>query len=178
MHQPHGHRVKDQEQQNHAETEKEEAEGTGNALPTHPFVPNPILVEPVFGDQAVVPASSFVEKFVLRYPTGENHSVHREFLDPEMGVEEMNRKDESGREQGFIRMNYQRHVNQPARQKTREEGGKPHDQTGGADDEHAPKDGEVIEFLPIGPAIELGLGTLTEEPLVMGHEIAPVLNCG
>ena len=66
---------------------------------------------------------------------------------------------------------------QPGR-KLGEERREPHDQARGADDGHAPEHREVIKFLPIGPAVELRLRALAEEPFVVRHEIAPVLHRG
>ena len=66
---------------------------------------------------------------------------------------------------------------QPGRNRVKNVG-EPHDQPGSADDGDAPEHGEVVELLPVGPAVELGLGALAEEPLVVVHEIAPILQRG
>ena len=42
---------------------------------------------------------------------------------------------------------------------------------GRADDGHAPEHGEVIELLPIRPAVELRLRALAEEPFVVVNQV-------
>jgi hypothetical protein len=64
----------------------------------------------------------------------------------------------------------------PARQEAREKFREPHDQPRGADDGHAPEHGEVIELLPIRPAVELRLRAFAEEPFVVRGQI-PVKSC-
>ena len=86
------------------EAEEKVAEGARNTFPALPFVAHTMLIQLADGDQAVIPAAAFVQHFVLGNAAGEDHGVHREFLDPEMRVEEMNREDETRREQGFIGM--------------------------------------------------------------------------
>ena len=68
-------------------------------------------------------------------------------------------------------------MTQPGR-KRGEELREPHDQAGEADDEHAPEHGEVVELLPVGPAVELGLRRPCRRTTSVGDEIPPVLQRG
>ena len=76
-----------------------------------------------------MPFGAFVEQFGPGNATGENDRVHRETVRPKMGVEEMEREDESGGEQRFIGMNNERDVDDPAGQEEGEEFRKPEDQS-------------------------------------------------
>src|SRR5262245_17041571 len=104
MREARNHGVDDQDQQNDPCAEKAVTERSSYVLPAKPFVPHPVLLKIAGSDQTVVPAPAFVQHLGFRNATGEDHSIHREFLDPEMGVEEMDREDKSGREQRFVRM--------------------------------------------------------------------------
>src|SRR5437660_9604350 len=75
-------------------------------------------------------------------------------------------------------MNDQGDVNHPSWEKVGKGLRKPHDQSGNADGEHAPEHREIVELLPIGPAIELRLGTLAEKPFLVRNEVAQVLHGG
>src|ERR1035437_4166824 len=143
------HRVNDQQQQEHTETEEEIAECPGNVLPAEPLVAHAMLVESALGDQAVVPAPALVLQLILRDAAREDNRVHGELLNAEVRVEEVNREDEAGGQQGFIRVNDQGDVDNPTGHEAGEERGEPHDQAGSADDGDAPEDGEVIKLLPV-----------------------------
>ena len=116
MHQAGDHGVDDQDQQDEADAEEDEADGPGDALPAFPFVPDAVLVEPVFGDEAVIPALALVEHLGLGDAAGEDHGVHRELLEPEVGVEEVDGEDEAGGQQGLVGVDDQRDVDDPAGQ--------------------------------------------------------------
>ena len=93
-----------------------------------------------------------------------------------MSIKEMDGEDEAGGEQGFVRMNDERKVDHPAGHEPGEKGRKPHEHAGDADDQHAPEHREIVELLPIRPAIELRLRALAKKPFVVGNEIAPVFH--
>src|ERR1035441_8994171 len=116
-----------------------------------------MLVQPALSDQAVVPAAALVHQLVLGDAAREDHGVHGELLNAEVRVEEVNREDEAGGQQSFVRVNDQGNIDDPAGHEPGEEGGEPHDQAGGTNDGNAPEHGEVIELLPVGPAVELRL---------------------
>src|SRR5581483_525757 len=143
-----------------------------------PLVLDAVILEAAFSDETVVPAAAFVHQFGLRDAAREDHGVHREFLNAEMRVEEMDGEDEASREQRLVRVDDKGDVDEPAGEEPGEEYREPHEQAGGADDGHAPEHGEVIEFLPIGPAAEFGLLALAEEPFVVGDKILPILPRG
>ena len=92
---------------------------------------------------------------VFEMPPGEDDRVHRELLDAEVGVEEMEGEDEARGEQRLVGVEDEGDVDHPAGQEAGEELREPHDQAGGADDEDAPEYGEIVEALPVGPAVEL-----------------------
>ncbi len=67
----------------------------------------------------------------------------------------------------LIRVNDGRHVECPAREEQPEELREPEHQAGTADGKHTPEDGDEVEFLPVGPALEGRLRSLEEEPATM-----------
>ena len=175
MEQPGGHGVKDQHQQHQPDAQKGIAEAVGDGFPLLPLAIEPPWLQPAFALQPLVVAFALVEQFGLGDASGEDHRVHREFLEPEMRVEEVDREDEAGRQQCLVGVNDQRDVDDPAGQEAREEFGEPHDQAGSADDGNAPEHGEVVKLLPVGPAVKLRPRSFAEEPLLVRDEIAPVL---
>ena len=136
------------------------------------------ILQAAGGQQAVVPALPFMQQLGLGDAPGENHRVHGEFLQSKMGVEEVNRKNETRRQQRLVGMHDEGDVNHPARHETGKEQRKPHDQAGHADGKNAPEDREVIELLPISPPVELRLGPFAEKPFLMRDEILRVLQGG
>ena len=64
---------------------------------------------------------ALVQQLVLRDAAREDDRVHGELLDAEVRVEEVDGEDEAGGEQGFIRMNDQGDVDDPAGQEPGEE---------------------------------------------------------
>src|SRR5262249_54056260 len=98
MSQARDHSVDDQDEQNDSRAEKAVTERSGDVLPAEPFIPHPMLLKLAGSDQTVVPAPAFVKHLGLRNTTGEYHCIHREFLDTEMRVEEMDGEDEAGRQ--------------------------------------------------------------------------------
>ena len=130
------------------------------------------------GDEAVIPAFAFVQHFGFGNAAREDDGIHREFFNAEMGIKEMDGKDEAGGEQRLIGMDNERDIDDPTGHEAGEKGGEPHDESRSANDGDTPEYGEVIEFFPIGPAVELRLGALTEEPLVVIHEVFGVLPGG
>ena len=95
-----------------------------------------------------------------------------------MGVEEVHGEDEAGGQQGFVGVDDEGDVDDPAGQEGGEELREPHDHAGNANGKHAPEHREVVELFPIRPAVELRLGGLAEEPFLVGHEFTPVLQAG
>ena len=178
MEEPRDHGVDDEHQQHEAEAEEAVAKGLGDVFPAEPLVAHAVFIQLARLHQPVIPAAAFVEHFLLRHPTREDDGIHREFLNAEMRVEEMDGEDEAGRQQRLVGMEDERDVDRPARQEAREEFREPHDQPGEADDGHAPEHGEVIKLLPIRPAVELRFRAFAEEPFVVVHQIMPVLQRG
>src|SRR5512133_3664297 len=101
--------------------------------------------------------------------TIEDNKVHGELLGTTMGIEEVDREDEAGSQQGFVRMYDGGHIERPAGQEQAEELREPEHQAGSADGEHTPEDGNKVEFLPVRPALEGRLRTLETEP--SDHEV-------
>ena len=64
-------------------------------------------LQPVLRDESVVPTPALVQHLGLGNAPRENHGVHREFLETEMRVEKMDGEDESGGQQGLVRMHDQ-----------------------------------------------------------------------
>src|SRR5579883_1341405 len=69
-------------------------------------------------------------------------------------------------------------IDDPTRKEPREKRREPKDEPRGTNDQHAPEHGEVIELYPIGPPVELRLGSAAKEPLVMSHQVTPILERG
>src|ERR1017187_7325766 len=113
-------------------------------------------------------------QFSQRHMAGENSGVHGKLLRPEMGVEKMHGKDETGGQQGLIAVDDGGHVDEWARQKAGEENRKPKRQPGGANDHDPPKHGKVIELLPVGPAPVLRPWPTTDKPLHRAYELLSV----
>jgi len=116
-----------------------------------------------------------VQHFGLGDASREDDGIHGELLDPEMGVEEVEGKDEPGRQQRLVGVNDHGDIDNPAWHEFGKEQGEPHDQAGGPDHGNAPEDGEVVELLPIGPAVELRAGSLAEKPFLVRDKLAPVI---
>src|ERR1041385_1464758 len=173
MQQPRCHCIKNQQQQNYSQAEKEVTERPSDAPPPEPFIANAILVQTALGNQPLVPALPFVQHFTFRDASRENDRIHRKFLDTKMSVEEVNGKDEACGEQRFIGVDNVSNVDQPSWEQPREEFREPHHQPRSSDDSHAPKHREVIEFLPVRPTVELRLLAFAKEPFVMSNEITP-----
>ena len=110
-----------------------------------------------------------------RHPAGENHCIHRELVRAEMRIEEMHGEDKRGCQKGFIGMHNSGHIDNPARQKQREEFGEPEHQTGRSDHADAPEDSEIIELLPVCPAPVLGTRTGTDKPFDRTDKLPAVL---
>src|ERR1019366_318544 len=66
------------------------------------------------------------------------------------------------------------HVDRPTGQEAREERGPPEQQSGSADDGHAPEDGKVVELLPVGPAAVVGTRALPHKPFEGAAKLLPV----
>src|SRR5262249_35103338 len=123
------HRIDNQYQQHDTQAEEEISERTSDTSPAQPLVAHAKVIQTPFGNQPVIPAAAFMKHFVFRYPPGENNRVHRELLNPKMGIEKMDRKDKAGGQQRLIRMNNQCDVDYPARQESRKKRWKPHHQS-------------------------------------------------
>ena len=129
--QPCNHCKDDQEEQDQSNAEEEITHRAGDALPAFPFVLDAGPVEAPFGHEAVVPAPALVQHLGLRDAAGENDRVHRELLDAEMRVEEVDREDEAGREQRLVGVEDKRDVDHPAGEEAGEEPGEPHHEARG-----------------------------------------------
>ena len=116
-----------------------------------------------------------MDHLALGDPAREDHGVHGELLQPEMGVEEVHREDEARGQQRLVGVDDEGNIDHPARHEAAEEFREPHDQAGEPDGCHAPENGQIIELLEVGPTIEFRLGALSEEPLVVVHEVLHVL---
>ena len=95
-----------------------------------------------------------------------------------MGVDEVDGEDEEDGEQAFFAVDDEDGIERPAGQEVRKEGREPHGVSGEADDHHAPENGPVVEFLPVGVALELRLGTEAEEPAEVAEEVLHVFPVG
>src|SRR5690348_6860790 len=115
MHEPRRHGVNYEQQQDNPEAEEEITKGTRDILPLQPLIAYAVAVQCASRNQTVIPAPAVMEHFRFGNPPGENDRVHRELLNAEMGVKEMDREDKSGGQQGFVRMNDKREVDYPAR---------------------------------------------------------------
>src|SRR5208337_2122177 len=104
--------------------------------------------------------------------------VHGEFLWPQMGVEKVNRENESGRKERFVTMDDGRYIKRPPREKPAEKFGKPEKEAGQADHADAPEYGPVIKFFPVGPLVEFRPRTESEKPPETAVNVQKVLDPG
>src|SRR5208282_2528212 len=147
-----------------AEAKKQVAKGTGDGFPTFPFVFDAQIVQTAASQKALIPAPPFMQQLGFGNAAGEDHGVHGKFFQPEMSVEEVNRKNETRRQKGFVGMNDERDVNHPAGHKMGKELRKPHDQPRQSNGKNAPEHREIIELFPVSPPVELRLGPFAEKP--------------
>ena len=108
--------------------------------------------------------ATLFDEFMFVQLAVEDDEVHGELLRTAVGVEEMDREDESGGKQGLIGMEDGRNIEHPAGEENAEKLREPEHQAGAADNEHTPEDPEEVEFFPIGPALEGRFRSLEEEP--------------
>lgn len=94
-----------------------------------------------------------------------------------MSIEEMDGKDESRREEGFVAMDDRRDVDQPAREEPGEELRKPEREPRRSDDRDSPENGEIVELFPIRPAAVARPGALPQEPFQGSFEFLPIPWC-
>ncbi len=89
-----------------------------------------------------------------RHAAGEDHRIHREAFRPQVRVEEVEQEDEARGEQGLVAVDDVGRVQRPARQEPGEEVREPQHQARDADHADAPEHREVVELLPVRPAVE------------------------
>src|ERR1035437_5188841 len=126
-------------------------------------------------DEAGIFGGTLVPDLVQGQDARENHRVHRELLGPELPVEEVNREDENGGEKRFLAVNEERHVEEIAGQEASPEPREPADEARTADDPHYPEHGPVVEFFPVGEAVELGPRAPAYEPADVPDELLEIL---
>ncbi len=107
--------------------------------------------------------------------TGKDIRFQGELVGHEMVVEEMDRKDEYGREECLLGMDHRSHIDHPAGKEIRKFLGKPEHEPGAANGGHPPEDGKEIKFLPVGPTVKLRHLTLSEKPLEHANDILKIL---
>ena len=95
-----------------------------------------------------------------------------------MGIEEMDRKDETGCQKGLIGMDDRGNIEDPSGQEDGEDLREPEHEARKPDSEHPPEDGEKIELLPVGPSVELGLGPFVKEPLGHPDDVLDIFPAG
>ena len=92
-----------------------------------------------------------------------------------MGIEKVDRKDEPRNQERHVRMDDRCNVENPPGKKKGEEFGKPEHQPRKPDGEHSAENAEKIEFLPIGPAIELRFRPSVKKPLDHPNDVPNIL---
>ena len=111
-----------------------------------------------------------------RLRAGEHHDIRwRQFVGPEVIVEEMHGEQEHRGEEGFFAMHQRADVEHPARQVLRRDMREGQHQTTPADDVDTPEHRPVIELLIVGPAIEFRPRSQAEEPLEHADAVGEVL---
>ena len=118
-------------------------------------------------------ATLFDELF-LGHLAVEDNEVHWEFLRSSVGIVEVDGEDKAGCQQSFVRVNDRCNIEHPAWQEVAEDLREPEHQAGSADGKHTPEDGEEIEFLPVGPALEGRFWTEEEEPTDHTDDVADI----
>src|ERR1017187_143285 len=168
------HRVQDEPDHHHPQAQRGEAQTAPEALRTLGRGGHQVRFQLAGVHHLLVLARTVALEFLERHAGGENHRVDGELFGTEVRVEEVNHEDETDRQQGFVAVDGGGDVHHPAGEDTGEGLGEPEHQAGAADDGYAPKDGEVIEFFPIGPAAVLRALAAAQEPLHGADEFAPV----
>jgi hypothetical protein len=168
------HGVDDQDDQRHADRQGCEPEDLQRLDESFLQRLDHVFLEAALGHELLVLARAVLLELLERDPAREDHGIHGEPVGPEMRVEEVDREDESGRQQRLVRMDDGRHVDEPTGQEIREELGEPQDQAAEPDHADAPEHGEVVELLPVSPAPVTGPFTLAHEPLDGGDELFAV----
>ena len=88
-----------------------------------------------------------------------------------MSVEEMDCKDEAGSQQRLVRVDDRSNIEDPSWEKDGEEFWKPEHQSRKPNGKHPPEDSKKIEFLPIGPSVELWSRPFVKEPTHHSNDI-------
>src|SRR5450759_2793240 len=113
-------------------------------------------------------------EFFERHLTGEHEDIEREFVRPPVIVEEVHAEQEPGGQHRFLAVENGGDVEYPARQVGGGQPLEPQHGAAGADDGNAPERRPVVEFLPVGPAVELWLRCKTKEPLEHADRVVEV----
>src|SRR5208282_665202 len=95
---------------------------------------------------------------------GKYHRVERKFLGAEVGIEEVDDEDEPDGEQSFLTVNQKRDIEDVAGHQAGKERSEPHHVAGSADNRHSPENRPIVELLPIGKVVELGLRPHPKKP--------------
>src|ERR1039457_4445965 len=137
-----------QQQQANANGERSESEALDQEVIHHTagMLAGKLLGNTLFLITFPLVATLFQHLFLADL-TIEDNEVHRELLRPSMGVEEVDREDEAGSQERFVRVNNSGYVERPSRQEQTENFGKPEHKSGPADGEHTPEDCDKVEFL-------------------------------
>ena len=156
MGQARDHRVDNQHQQHQAQSEEEISKAARDALPAFPLVLardiGPIGPRPRSRSYQRLRSWSISvfetrpEKITVSIG---NFSIRKCVL--KKWIVKINPAASSASSEWTIRAILMIHPGRKLRERLR----KPHDQSGHADDEHAPEHGEIVELFPIGPAVEL-----------------------
>ena len=155
-----------------ANDQSRRAEGRKEPLPTFPFVGRSLEGLKFTGLlHAFVLSPALMHHFALSNSTREDDRIEREFLWPEMPIEEMEGEDEPCGQQRFITVNDLRDVDGPSGQKP---GGflrEPHDKPRKANHGNTPENSHVVELLPVGEPVEGWARPFANEPLAVGNEV-------
>lgn len=132
-------------------------------------------IEPLFRHETLILKGALPLQFVQGVSTRENQAIHGELVRNEVGIEEVNGKDEEGCQEGLLGMNDRRHIQNPPGYDPGRPLRLPEQKAGAADGKHPPEDRPEVELFPVGPAVEAGLRPSIEEPQEHPFHVFPVL---
>ena len=165
------HCVNDKTQQNQPEGQREETEYPYAALLGIREGFHEVILKLTGLDHLFILAGLVEFELFHGDPPTKYNGIHGELVGPEVGIEEVDRKYESNREQRLIAMDNRRHIEGPARNDVCERFREPQNQSCAADYGHTPGYREVVELLPIRVTAVIGAIAQSEEVTVALKEI-------
>ena len=173
-----GEAVHHQDEQQQAATHQCEAENLGRDRHRLRWRVNQVLRQLSIRHQTVVLDEMLALEFFERHLAGEHEDIKREFVRPPVIIEEVHGEQESGGQDRFLAVEDGGDVEDPAGQVGGRQAFHPQHGAAAADDGNAPERRPVVEFLPVGPAVELRLRRQAKEPFEHADRVVEVRPAG